>query len=101
MEPLSAADTRKVARLSRLSLSDEQVERYRSQLSAVLGYVERLRRADLAGVEPMAHVGDAVNRLDDDVPGPTLPNSVLMQMAPEAMEPFIKVPKVLDDGGAA
>jgi aspartyl-tRNA(Asn)/glutamyl-tRNA(Gln) amidotransferase subunit C len=101
MEPLSADEVRKVARLSRLSLSDEQIERYRSQLSAVLGYADRLRQADLTGVEPMAHVGDSVNRLDDDLPGPTLPNEALMKMAPETMEPFIKVPKVLDDGGAA
>ncbi len=98
---LTADEVRKVARLSRLALTDEQVERYRGQLSAILGYVQRLQQVDLAGVEPMAHVGEAVNRLDDDVPGPTLPTQALMKMAPDTMPPFIKVPKVIGDGGAA
>ncbi len=98
---LTADEVRKVARLSRLALSDEQVEKYRGQLSAILGYVERLQQVDLSGVEPMAHVGGAVNRLDDDAPGPTLTNQTLMKMAPDVMEPFIRVPKVIGDGGAA
>ncbi len=98
---LTADEVRKVARLSRLALTDEQVERYRGQLSAILGYVQRLQQVDLAGVEPMAHVGETVNRLDDDVPGPTLSVEALMKMAPDTMPPFIKVPKVIGDGGAA
>lgn len=101
---LTDADVRKVARLARLELSDAQVHAMRDQLAAVLGYVERLRGLDLTGVEPMAHVGEGgrgVNRLDEDVPGPTLSNADLMRMAPEKMEPFVKVPKVLGDGGGA
>jgi aspartyl-tRNA(Asn)/glutamyl-tRNA(Gln) amidotransferase subunit C len=98
---LSADDVRKVARLSRLALSDDQVEAYRDKLSAVLGYVERLREVNVEGVEPLTNVADAVNRLDDDVPGPTLTNETLMRMAPEAMPPFVKVPKVIGDGGGA
>lgn len=100
-EPLSADEVRKVARLSRLALTDAQVEQYRTQLSAVLGYVERLSAADLAGVEPLVHVGEAVNRLDDDVPGPTLPIERLLSMAPDTWERFIRVPRVLEEGGGA
>jgi len=98
---LSADDVRKVARLARLDLPPERVEAMRSQLDAVLGYVARLRELDLAGVEPLTNVADAVNRLDADEPGPTLPNETLMAMAPESSPPFIKVPKVLDEGGGA
>lgn len=100
-QPLSADDVRKVARLSRLALTEEQIERYRGQLGSVLAYVERLRELDLAGVEPLTNVADSVNRLAPDEPGPTLPNSVLMGMAPEPAPPFIGVPKVLDEGGGA
>ena len=92
---------RKVARLSRLAITDEQARVYQGQLAAVLGYMERLRGADLAGVEPLTHVSGAVNRLDEDAPGPTLPTETLMRMAPESMPPFVKVPKVIDDGGGA
>lgn len=102
---LSADAVRKVAKLSRLALTDEQVEMYRGQLAAVLKYVERLRKVDLAGadgasVEPLVHVGDATNRLDEDAPGPMLPTETLMKMAPESLPPFVKVPRVMGDGGA-
>jgi aspartyl-tRNA(Asn)/glutamyl-tRNA(Gln) amidotransferase subunit C len=98
---LSAAEVRKVARLARLDLSDDQVEQYRAQLSAVLGYVDRLRTLDLSGVEPMSHPGGQVNRLDDDVPHDPLPTEALMRMAPARMEPFVEVPKVIGEGGGA
>jgi hypothetical protein len=42
-----------------------------------------------------------VNRLAADEPGGTIPNVVLMRMAPEVMAPFVKVPKVLEEGGGA
>jgi aspartyl-tRNA(Asn)/glutamyl-tRNA(Gln) amidotransferase subunit C len=96
--PLSEGDVRKVARLSRLAIASEQARLYQHQLAAVLGYMDRLRALDLSGAEPLTHVSGAVNRLDEDTPGPTLPTETLMQMAPDAMPPFVKVPKVIDDG---
>jgi len=99
-EPLSTEEVRKVARLSRLALSEEQIEAQRTALSAVLASMDRLRELDLTGVEPMATPLDAGAPLRDDEPGPTLPTRALMEMAPEAMEPFVKVPKVIGDGGA-
>lgn len=100
-EPLSEAYVRKVAKLARLALSDEQVRLYQGQLSAVLGYVERLRELKLEGVDPLANVGETVNRFRDDEPGAMLPNEALMRIAPESMPPFVKVPKVIGDGGGA
>lgn len=104
---LSSEDVRKVAALARLSPTEEQVERYRADLAAVLGYIERLRGLDLAGVEPLAHVGEEVNRLDVDEPGPVLPEGVLQKIAPQTWTGgtglqtgvFIRVPKVLGEGG--
>ncbi len=98
---LTPADVRKVAKLARLELSEAQVEQYRTQLSAVLGYVRQLRELDVSGVEPMSHPIASSNRLADDVPGPTLTNTQLIAMAPDAFPPFIKVPKVLDGGSGA
>ncbi|MFN0132050.1 MAG: Asp-tRNA(Asn)/Glu-tRNA(Gln) amidotransferase subunit GatC [Phycisphaerales bacterium] len=101
MSDLTLDDARRVARLARLELSDEQLERYRAQLDAVLGYIDQLRALDLAGVEPLTRVGDDANRLDDDVPGPCLPTAALIAMAPDAVGPFIQVPRVLGEGGGA
>lgn len=98
---LSPDQVRQIARLARLSLSDAQVAAYQTQLSSILAHMDTLRKLDLAGVEPLTHIAESVNRLDDDVPGPTLPNEVLMKMAAAAMPPFVKVPKVLDEGGGA
>jgi aspartyl-tRNA(Asn)/glutamyl-tRNA(Gln) amidotransferase subunit C len=101
MAGLSDEDVRRIARLSRLVVEEGELPALRSRLSAVLGYMERLRSLDLSGVEPLTHVGDQVNRLGEDEPGQTLSNEVLMRMAPERMPPFVKVPKVLDEGAGA
>lgn len=98
---LSAADILKVARLSRLTLTTEEVPQYQARLSAVVAYMQRLHALDLSGVEPLTHIGDATNRFASDVPGPVLSNETLMRMAPESDGPFIAVPKVLGDGGGA
>ena len=102
VEPLmSADDVRRVARLARLHITDELAQEWRADLSAVLGYFQRLGELDLAGVEPMSHAGDARGVTRDDTPGEALPNATLMRLAPETMEPFVKVPKVLGEGGGA
>jgi aspartyl-tRNA(Asn)/glutamyl-tRNA(Gln) amidotransferase subunit C len=98
---LSPAEVHKIARLARLAITDEQAAAYGPQLSAILSHMDKLRSLDLTGVEPLTHIGDTVNRLDADIPGQTLPSQALLDMAPEAMPPFVKVPKVLGDGGGA
>jgi len=98
---LSIDDVRKVARLARLRVSDADAERYRAELAAVLGYVERLKEVDVAGVEPMAHVGDAVNVLRDDQPSDGYSPAVVETLAPESADGFIRVSKVLGEGGGA
>jgi aspartyl-tRNA(Asn)/glutamyl-tRNA(Gln) amidotransferase subunit C len=95
------AEVRKIARLSRLALQPEQVGEYAAQLTAVLRYADRLRDVDLRDVEPMPHIGQGVNRLDDDQPGAVLDPGVVMKMAPDRREPYLKVPKVFGDEGGA
>ena len=79
-------------------------------MGAILGYVERLGRLDLDGVEPLTHPGGgaeragagvSANRLDRDEPGPVLANDVAMGLAPDPKPPYFSVPKVLGDGGGA
>lgn len=98
---ISPAEVQKIARLARLAITDEQAAAYGPQLSAILSHMDTLRGLDLKGVEPLTHVGETVNRLDADQPGKTLPADVLMKLAPEAMPPFVKVPKVIGDGGGS
>lgn len=92
---------RRVATLSRLALDDTTIGAYAEQLSATLGYIERLRELDLEGVEPLTNPMDATNRLGADEPGETLDTEALMKMAPAKAPPFVRVPKVLGEGGGA
>ena len=59
---ITLAEVEHVARLARLALGADEKDRMRSQLDAILGYVEQLRRVDTTGVEPTAHVLPARER---------------------------------------
>ncbi len=99
--PLSLAAVHQVAALARLELTDEQAARYQAQLGAILAHVDRLRTLDLTAVEPMASPLNQDGPMAADVPGPTLTPEHLMALAPASFESFVKVPKVLGDGGGA
>lgn len=60
----------------------------------------RLQSLDLTGVQPLTSIAGENARLDTDTPGQTLTNDQLLDMAPDTMPPFIKVPKVLGEGSA-
>ena len=62
-----------VARLARLELTDEEVERMAAELSHVLDHIEKIRELDLDGVPPTSHVVDVVNALRPDEPEPVAP----------------------------
>jgi aspartyl-tRNA(Asn)/glutamyl-tRNA(Gln) amidotransferase subunit C len=86
---------RQVAKLARLALDEQHVQKYAGQLESILGYVDQIRRADVSGVEPMAHAVPLHNVLRDDVPQPALPLEKVLQNAPDTDGPFFKVPKVI------
>ncbi len=75
-----------VARLARLELSDEEVERMAAELSRVLDHIERIRQLDLEEVAPTSHVVDVAGVLRADEPEPSLPAEVALRSAPEPVE---------------
>lgn len=95
-EKLDEAQVRHVAKLGRLKLSDADVARYSTQLTAILGYVAQLKSVDVTGVEPMAHPLPLKNVLRDDVVTPALPVEAVLANAPAKDGPYFAVPKVLD-----
>jgi aspartyl-tRNA(Asn)/glutamyl-tRNA(Gln) amidotransferase subunit C len=64
---LTPQDVAHIAELSKLSLSDEEKEKFATQLSSVLSFVDQLAKVDTADVVPMAHVREVTNVLRDDV----------------------------------
>ena len=89
-----------IARLARLDLSPSAVEETREDLLHILGHIEALQAINTDDVLPMARPHNTVNRLDEDQPQPPLDRDILLNLAPQIEEPFIAVPKVLEDGGS-
>jgi aspartyl-tRNA(Asn)/glutamyl-tRNA(Gln) amidotransferase subunit C len=81
-----------VARLARLELADDEVERFTQQLSAILEAVAKVSELDLSDVEPTAHPLDVVNVWADDEPRPSVPADEALANAPEREAGFFKVP---------
>ncbi|MGN6259081.1 MAG: Asp-tRNA(Asn)/Glu-tRNA(Gln) amidotransferase subunit GatC [Solirubrobacterales bacterium] len=81
-----------VAKLARLRLSDEEVERMVGELSGILEHVDRIGKLDLEGVEPTSHVVALENVLRPDEPRPSLPRDVALAPAPEPSEGAFRVP---------
>lgn len=97
---LSDADVRRLARLARLAIPDSEIPALRDQLGAILRHADALRALDLTGVEPQTSPIDATAPMRNDEPGPTIATETFLQMAPETVPPFLKVPKVLGESSA-
>jgi aspartyl-tRNA(Asn)/glutamyl-tRNA(Gln) amidotransferase subunit C len=89
---LDHAQVLHVARLARLELSEDEVDRMASELSHVLDHIEKIRELDLEDVLPTSHVVDVVNVLRADEPTPSLPRDVILAAAPEPLNDGFGVP---------
>jgi aspartyl-tRNA(Asn)/glutamyl-tRNA(Gln) amidotransferase subunit C len=81
-----------VARLARLRLTDEEVERMAGELSKILEHVEKMNELELDGVEPTSHVVELQNVLRDDEPRPSLARERALEQAPDVTDGMFRVP---------
>jgi aspartyl-tRNA(Asn)/glutamyl-tRNA(Gln) amidotransferase subunit C len=88
-------DVRGVARLARLALSDEEVERYGTQLEALLKHVDDLKQLDTSDVAATAQVIESRNVMRADALAPCLPRDVVLAGAPQPQHGFFRVPKII------
>ncbi len=96
MTDISTHDVRHLAQLSSLQLDDTEIESLRTDLEAILGYIEQLSELDTTGVEPTYQVTDLQNVWrSDEVDDYGLGRDQLLQLAPATDSHQIKVPKVL------
>ena len=86
-----------VARLARLELREDEVERLESQLNDILAAVSKVSELDLADVPATSHPLDVVNVWEEDEPRPCLPVEEALANAPQREGDFFKVPP----GGSA
>ncbi len=85
-----------VAKLARLQLSPEEMERFADQISNILTYVEKLNQLDTKQVEPTSHVLTLSNVFREDRAGPSLPVEKVLENAPDSEGPFFRVPKIIE-----
>lgn len=96
---LSREDVQHVASLARLGLSDDEVETMREQLSSILGHIEVLSQLDTEAIPPTAQVIALQNVLREDEVRDSLPQEVLMRLAPNSRHGFIAVSEVMGGNG--
>jgi aspartyl-tRNA(Asn)/glutamyl-tRNA(Gln) amidotransferase subunit C len=87
---------RHIARLARIAMSDDELERLVPELNNILGWVEQLGEVNTDGVEPLATVIDQKLRLRDDVVNDGNIRDEILANAPEAQHGFFAVPKVIE-----
>lgn len=94
---ITRADVEHVARLARLALSEEEIERFTGQLGQILDHAARIEALDTARVPPTAHPIPITNVLRPDEPRPGLPRDEVLAMAPDAEDGRFRVPPVLGE----
>ena len=87
-----------VARLARLRLSPDEVERMSSELSGILEHVDRISELDLDGVDPTSHVVALENVLRPDEPRPSWPRERMLDSAPDPAQEAFRVPSPQAEG---
>ena len=94
---IDAKLVRHIGKLSRIELSDAQVETFSRQLGSILQYFGKLQELDTSNVEPMVHAVEMSNVFGDDVPQPSLGAEKALANAPDRDGDFFKVPKVIGE----
>jgi len=85
-----------IARLARLGIDDEEIERLRNQLSDILGHFTELSKVNTDGVPPTAHTVAQCNVLGYDEPSPSLATSEVLSNAPGREGDFFRIRPVLE-----
>ena len=94
--PIDEAQVRRIARLARLALTDEEVSTYAAQLGRIVEYVQQLEKLDLSGVEPLRHAVELRDAVRDDTPQAPLGSEPVLMNAAQRQGDFFRVPAVLD-----
>jgi len=96
-DPISRADVEHVAKLSRLALTDDEIEHLTSELAGILGHARDMEALDLADIAPTAHPLPLENVFRPDEVRPSVDRGEVLAMAPAAEEGRFRVPRILGE----
>lgn len=94
--PISREDVQKVAKLSRLALTEQELQTYTEQLGKIIQYVDKLSTLDISKVEPMITAAAKGNVFRPDVVKPGLSREDALFSAPSHDDEFFRVPPVIE-----
>ncbi len=97
MTRITPEDVRKVCKLARLEIPDEDVETYALQLEKILEYIAQLDKIDTSNVPPTTRAVEVVNVFRDDLTEEFDSREQILDLAPKREGEFYKVPKILSD----
>lgn len=93
--PITRDEVAHLARLSRLALSEPELDHFAGQLDHIISAVARVQEVAADGIPPMTHAVPVVNVFREDVEVPCLPQDVVLSQAPAAQEGRFRVPRIL------
>jgi len=93
---LTREQVQHVAKLARLSLSEDEITTFTGQLSTILDYVEKLNELDTTGIVPTSHAVPMENAFREDCVRPSIGVENALANAPDRVEGFFRVPKVIE-----
>ena len=99
MTRITSDDVRKVAKLCRLEIPDDDIEKYSGQLEGILEYIAQLERIDTLNVPPTTRAVEVVNvfREDTIVSSSADVRDKILDLAPQREGEFFRVPKILSE----
>jgi aspartyl-tRNA(Asn)/glutamyl-tRNA(Gln) amidotransferase subunit C len=92
---ISKEEVRHIARLARLKLSEDEVEKFTEQLSHILEHAARVRELNLDGLEPLTHAVDRTNVMREDEVKEGLLSEEALKNAPDREGDFFRIPPIV------
>ncbi|QNE67169.1 Asp-tRNA(Asn)/Glu-tRNA(Gln) amidotransferase subunit GatC [Fusobacterium hwasookii] len=94
---LTREEVLKIAKLSKLSFEEKEIEKFQIELNDILGYIDMLNEVDTSKVEPLVYINDVVNNFREKKEKTSLEITKVLLNAPESAENAIVVPKVVGE----
>jgi len=93
---LTTDQVKHIAKLSRLDLASDEIEKYRTQLSTIIGYIQKLDELDTESVEPTVNTTGMKDRMREDVGKESLPVADATKNSARVSNGFFVVPNVFE-----
>ena len=94
---LTKEEVLKIAKLSKLSFEEAEIEKFQVELNDILKYIDMLNEVDTSEVQPLVHINDVVNNFREKEEKASIGIEKVLLNAPESAENAIVVPKVVGE----